>query len=179
MYPAGQIQGMQIDGVSMGAHQARKAHGSTVIIDVTFAGATRDSNGVGIPWDYRVGVALYVAGTQQLVAATLGPRTTAAYLVSIPQSISSLANPTVTIPAGFDNLLLDVRATLDVAVSDATGGRTAAMVTLPGDTPHLNAILVTPAAPAPGPAVPGGGIGTVDVSQGRRWWQALYSGRRG
>ena len=159
----GKLHSLVVDGAGMGEHQVVKAPGAAGTITVVFSGATRDFQGVGITWSYRVRLVV-----QHSVGGTFSWEPLSGDIFSVGFLEASSPTYSYTVPDVAPAGLYSVTAFLQAQESDTIGNPTGVFTDIPGvSMTHPNAINVvtTPAPPPSGPVTPEGGIGTVDVAQ--------------
>lgn len=149
----GDIQGLSIDGVPMGAHLVAKNPGQNATVTAAWTGSTLNAGGSGITWFYRVRTWILNSSGQIIAGPSDSGSLSAPF--NVPQStVLTIQVPTNVTPGQF----LGVLVHLDALRSDANGLPTATFDNIAA-AEHSNAIQVG------GAALPGGSVGVIGVSQ--------------
>ena len=153
----GRIMGLAVDGAAMGAHLVPKIPGALLTARVAWTGATKNMNGQGITWVYRVAMFYSTVRTGQF-AVRIGASINAPF-VEVQTTKFDIDLPTTLINSD----IISVKAVLQAAESDAEGNpRAGVFQPIPGaQLEHPNAAVIR----VGGPVQPAGGIGSVEVSQ--------------
>lgn len=152
----GAIQDIRLDGVRMGTHHVAKAPGATASVSFQWTGTTKDFQGLGRIWNYRFSVFL-TNSSGGSVAQFLSPT-----FASISPDVPNAGAATLTVPANaVAGTLYGVRVVLEAATSNSQGTPTTTFVGVETKL-HIDAVQVQALT---GAAVPGGTLGTVNVSQ--------------
>ena len=156
----GRITSMRVDGVPMGFHGSTniKAPNGEGTIIVTWSVSTKDFQGNGIRWNYKLRFMVQQGSAfsfESLPSQIFAMNFLATLSHSFPYTVHAAA------PGG----LYSVTAFLQAEGSNAAGAPTGEFADIPGVTlTHTDAINVV-LPPTAGPVTPQGAIGTVDVAQ--------------
>ena len=157
MAAQGNISSMSVDGVAMGTHGKPKFPGDPVTVNVAFTGLTKNYQGAGITWGYRIRLVTETSGAVPFQFQTDGPAVSGPFNTLAFSTIGPYNMPT-SAPGG----LYSVTAFLQAEGSSPTGEPTGVFADIPGaQATHVDAISLQ----VSGAAVPSGSISSVDVAQ--------------
>lgn len=152
----GSIQSISVDGVPMGLHGVTKSLGSAVNVQVGFTGLTKDFQGRGITWRYKIRLFVATTGAIPYQFQIDGTPINGDY------NLVTFNTVVFNVPMSIGGGLYSVTAFLQAEGSTATGTGTGTFSDIPGvSLIHPDAINLV----VSGAAIPAGSIQSVNVAQ--------------